>query len=429
MARHTRTGGREATDAIVAGQAVLSIGRSALPTPDRFRWVPLSQLARLESGHTPSRSRPEYWEGGTIPWIGIKDATANHGQRIIDTNQHVTPLGIDNSSARILPADTVCLSRTASVGFVVIMGRPMATSQDFVNWVCGPDLSPSYLRYLLMFEQESIRRFAYGTTHQTLYFPDAKALQICIPLRREQDAIAEVLGALDDKIAASIHVIRTSSDLLKATFLRTAAELEFGPLSIQDVATVGGGGTPSTKEQSYWNGGVPWATPTDVTALDAPYLWSTSRTISESGLAACSSPFYPRGSILMTSRATIGAFAITQVPTAVNQGFIVVRAVRPEHQWWLFHEMQSRVPEFISHANGATFLELSRGKFKALPVRVPSDAAAAQFQRSADAVHSAATAADKECRQLAELRDTLLPHLMSGRLRVKDAEKQVEDVV
>jgi type I restriction enzyme S subunit len=96
----------------------------------------LTVLARLESGHTPSRKHPEYW-GGNIPWIGIQDARANDGQVIEDTEEKTNELGIENSSARVLPEKTVCLSRTASVGYVVIMGRPMATSQDFVNWVCS----------------------------------------------------------------------------------------------------------------------------------------------------------------------------------------------------------------------------------------------------------------------------------------------------
>jgi Type I restriction modification DNA specificity domain len=85
----------------------------------------------LETGHTPSRRHPEWW-GGDIPWIGIRDATENHVRTIVTTNQHTNELGIENSSARILPANTACLSRTASVGYVVVMRRPMATSQDFV---------------------------------------------------------------------------------------------------------------------------------------------------------------------------------------------------------------------------------------------------------------------------------------------------------
>ena len=104
----------------------------------------------------------------------------------------------------------MCLSRTASVGFVVSMGMPMATSQDFMNWVCEPDLNPRYLHYLLMCEQESIRRFAHGTTHQTVYYPEAKASHVCIPERRIQDMIAGVLEALDDKIAINDRISAAS---------------------------------------------------------------------------------------------------------------------------------------------------------------------------------------------------------------------------
>lgn len=200
MGKNTQTGGRDATVAVVPGDFGVSIGNPGTPTPAGFEWRPLSSLARLESGHTPSRKKPEYWDGGTIPWIGIRDATGNHGRTIFDTQQHVTQSGIDNSSARVLPADTVCLSRTASVGYVVTMGAPMATSQDFVNWVCGPELDHRYLHYLLMAEQASVRKFAYGSVHQTLYYPDAKALHVCVPHLEEQQRIASVLVALDDLI-------------------------------------------------------------------------------------------------------------------------------------------------------------------------------------------------------------------------------------
>jgi type I restriction enzyme S subunit len=189
--------------------------------PKDFRWVKLSELARLESGHTPSRKRSEYWDGD-IPWIGIRDATENHGRAISFTHQQVTQLGIDNSSARVLPEGTVCLSRTASVGYVVMMGRPMATSQDFVNWVCGPDLNPRYLKYILQLEQDSVRRFAHGTTHQTMYYPEAKALHVCIPSKCEQDRIAGVLGALDDLIEVNTQLMANLMKLSDAAFEKWA---------------------------------------------------------------------------------------------------------------------------------------------------------------------------------------------------------------
>jgi type I restriction enzyme S subunit len=115
----------------------------------------------------------------------------------MDTAQKTNELGIANSSARVLPADTVCLSRTASVGYVVVMGRPMATSQDFVNWVCSERLNPYFLKYLLLAEgREGLLRYASGSVHQTIYFPEAKAFHICYPNPAEQSRIVQQCDSL-----------------------------------------------------------------------------------------------------------------------------------------------------------------------------------------------------------------------------------------
>jgi len=212
-----RTGGREATTGVIPGRVALSVGCPDLEPPKGWKWTSLSSVAQLESGHTPSRKHPEYWNGD-IPWIGIKDATENHGRTLSDTYQHVSALGLENSSARLLPANTVCLSRTASVGFVVVMGHPMATSQDFVNWVCGPNIEPHYLKYVLLAENEALWRFASGTTHQTIYYPEAKAFHVCLPPLAEQKAIAAVLGALDDKIELNRRMNATLEAMARALF-------------------------------------------------------------------------------------------------------------------------------------------------------------------------------------------------------------------
>ena len=213
----TRTGGRPATAGTITGNFVLSVGMPNQPAPEGWRWTKLTDVARLETGHTPSRKRPEYWEGN-IPWIGIRDATGNHGRKLYDTIQHTNELGIANSSARILPENTVCLSRTASVGYVVVMGRPMATSQDFVNWVCSENLHSQFLKYVLLGERSAFLRFASGTTHQTIYFPEAKAFHVCLPPLPEQRAIAHVLGTLDDKIELNRRMNETLEAMARALF-------------------------------------------------------------------------------------------------------------------------------------------------------------------------------------------------------------------
>lgn len=153
-----------------------------------------------------------------MPWIGIRDATGNHGATIHTTAQYTNELGIRNSSARILPANTVCLSRTASVGYVVVMGVPMATSQDFVNWVCGPQLNHSFLKYVLLAERASFLRFASGTTHQTIYFPEVKAFHIALPPRHEQDRMVAVLESLDNRITLLRQTNSTLEAIAQALF-------------------------------------------------------------------------------------------------------------------------------------------------------------------------------------------------------------------
>src|SRR5690606_10515280 len=108
--------------------------------------------------------------------------------------------------------------RTASVGYVVKMGRPMATSQDFVNWVCGRSLDPDFLKYVLLAEGKDLLRFASGTTHQTIYYPEAKAFHVMMPPLPEQRRIAEILGALDDKIELNRKMNQTLEEMAQAIF-------------------------------------------------------------------------------------------------------------------------------------------------------------------------------------------------------------------
>lgn len=250
-----------------------------------------------------------------------------------------------------------------------------------------------------------------------------------LPCLAEQRAIADVLSALDDKIAANTKIATTADRLARTKFDAAIKGVGFSSLTFADVAKIGGGGTPRSNVPEFWTGDVPWLTPTDVTSLKGPYARSTRRTISDAGLNSMSSKLYPSGSIFMTSRATIGAFAIAERPMAVNQGFIVVEPTSDEERFWLFHEMRSRVPEFLEHANGATFLELSRGNFKKLPVRWPEPGVIRSFAAGAGVLHDRASVALQESDRLIATRDALLPALMSGRLTVRDAESAVESVI
>lgn len=162
-----------------------------LAAPAGWRWAKLTEVADLESGHTPSRLRPDWW-GGDISWLSLTEIRALDGQWVEQTKLRTNAAGIANSAARILPIGTVCLSRTASVGFVAIMGRPMATSQDFANWVCKPELDPDFLMYALIHARASLRDLATGATHKTIYMPTLKAFHVCMPEIHEQKRVAKL---------------------------------------------------------------------------------------------------------------------------------------------------------------------------------------------------------------------------------------------
>lgn len=143
-----------------------------------------------------------------MPWISIPDAKRCHGGVINDTEESTNALGIANSSARLIPAGAVCLSRTASVGYVVITGRPMATSQDFVNWICGDQLLPEFLQHLFLAEGDNLLRFASGAVHKTIYFPEVKAFHVCVPDRATQRRIVDIL----DKACKGVATAKANAE-------------------------------------------------------------------------------------------------------------------------------------------------------------------------------------------------------------------------
>ena len=164
--------------------------------PRGWELVYLTSVARLESGHTPSRRHPEYWHG-EIPWISLHDSAELDVPEIQSTVFQIGSLGLENSSARLLPKGTVVFSRTATVGKATVMGRPMATSQDFANYVCGNRLHNHYLVHLFRFMAPEWKRLMAGSTHNSIYMPVFQDLQILLPALSEQVAIAEALSNTD----------------------------------------------------------------------------------------------------------------------------------------------------------------------------------------------------------------------------------------
>lgn len=393
-----------------------------------FKKLRLAQFTEVTTGATPKSGQEDSW-GDELPFITPSDQSET--RREATPTRFLSSIGVTRLQNRVVPPGSTNLTCIGStIGKVSMADSYSVTNQQINTLTAKQGLANSgFVYYLIKNWSGTLKQFAAGSATPIINKTTLANFEFFVPPLKVQSAIAAVLSALDDKIAANTKISHTSNELASTLFRQALSMAEFSDDTFDDLALVSGGGTPSTKNPDYWDGNIPWATPSDITALMGPYLKETSRAISDAGLKSCASDLYPKGSILMTSRATIGAFAITQKPTAVNQGFIVVQPNDPELRYWFFHEMQSRVDEFISLANGATFLELSRGNFKKFKVRKASTAVMYEFNKQALALHESAQSVLAENALLSATRDALLPQLMSGMLGVKDAETVVESVV
>ena len=290
-------------------------------------------------------------------------------------------------------------------------------------------------------------------------------LPFVVPPLTEQRAIADVLGALDDKIELNRRMSETLEAMARALFKSwfvdfdpvrakvdgrdpglpkvvgerfpsALAESEQGriphswPLRpISELADIAGGSTPSTGEPSFWDGGdVHWATPKDMAPLTSTVLMDTERRITLLGLEQIGSGLLPRGTVLMSSRAPIGYLAIAEVPLAVNQGVIAMIPKAGVPSTFLLRWAEASQEDIVSRANGSTFLEISKGNFRSMPVLDPGGPLLREFGRIAGPLHERTANIARECRTLVALRDTLLPKLISGELRIPDAERIVGEV-
>ncbi|MFD7597094.1 restriction endonuclease subunit S [Kitasatospora sp. NPDC059812] len=232
--------------------------------------APIRLVARLGSGHTPSRNKAEYWENCTIPWVTLADVwQLRSGLKsiITETKDKISQLGMANSSAVKHPAGTVILSRTASVGFSAIMGRDMATSQDFATWTCGPQLDSRYLLHALRGMAPDLKRIAMGSTHKTIYMPDIEQLRVPLPPLGEQRRISDFLDAQTARIDALSGLRQSQIGLvqerLESIIYREldesgAPEVELRRLGV--AVTTGPFGTVFSASE-YKEGGVPMVNP------------------------------------------------------------------------------------------------------------------------------------------------------------------------
>ncbi len=357
------------------------------------------------------------------------------------------------------------MSCIATIGNCGITTRPSFTNQQINSLICGDDADSKFVYYCFSQLGHALEAAGGGgSVYTNVSKSRFEEIEIPLPPLAEQKAIAAVLGALDDKIECNRRMNATLEAMARALFQswfvdfdpvrakldgRPPAALDpaiaaLFPDSFQDseaghipkgwtIQPVGevvdcvGGGTPSTAEPKYWEGGTHhWTTPKDFSSLQAPVLLDTDRKLTEAGIAKISSGLLPAGTLLLSSRAPVGYLAIAAMPVGINQGFIALKCNERASNFFMLNWCQTNMAEIESRATGTTFAEISKQNFRPIRVVLPPKELMAAFTSKVAPLYAQITANLHQSRTLATLRDTLLPKLLSGELSVASLESKLE---
>ncbi|MBA3145559.1 restriction endonuclease subunit S [Salmonella enterica] len=348
--------------------------------------------------------------------------------------------------------------------------------------------NPKFLYFILTsaFLQEQIVNLISGSAVPQLPARDIKKFILPVISKNIQDKISNVISALNDKISVNIDTNQTleqmSQTIFKSWFvdfdpvidnaldagnpipeaLQSRAELrqkvrnsaDFKPLPADiralfpaefeetelgwvpkgwkistagDELVVKGGSTPSTSNADFWeNGTIHWTSPKDLTGNDSKVLLDTSKKITELGLKKISSGLLPTDTVLMSSRAPIGYLALAKTPMAINQGYIAIPSSKNLSSEYIIYWLENIMDDIKGMAGGTTFAEISKSAFKTINLVIPSKNIVDEFTRLAHQHFEKVVSNTRQITALTNLRDTLLPKLISGELSLEDLPNLVD---
>ena len=296
---------------------------------------------------------------------------------------------------------------------------------------CKAGLLPEYLN--IWTATPPARRFLLVAGKQTTNLASISKsslgeLPVAIPCLPEQRAIAAALSDVDALLAGLDRLIAKKRDLKQAAMQQLltgqtrlpGCQGEWEVKLLPDLADIRSGGTPSTNDAAAWDGGIAWCTPTDITALaGGKYLAKTARLITAHGLKQSSAEVIPAGSVVMTSRATIGECAINTIPMTTNQGFKNFVPLESVDAEFLYYLLTTQKAGFISLCGGSTFLEIGKAQLRSYGVRVPSEkdeqTAIATVLSDMDAELAALEARRNKTRGL---KQAMMQELLTGKTRL-----------
>ncbi|HLO56027.1 MAG TPA: restriction endonuclease subunit S [Saprospiraceae bacterium] len=348
--------------------------------PDHWKWVTLDDIGIVVSGGTPSTKEPEFWNGD-IPWITPADLSDYDEVYISKGRRNISQVGLEYSSAHLLPVNSVVFSSRAPIGYVAITKNELATNQGFKNLILPIELvNPKYVYYYLKTVKELAENMASGTTF--LEISANKFRQIPFPLApiEEQNRIVEKLeelfseiddfkkNVIENKKKLNNHRQLIIFDIFKenSNYRQKGTWVKY---TLSEIYNFIGGGTPSKKKSSYWGDGYNWASVKDINKI---FLYETIDKITEEGVKNSSTNIAKKNEIILVTRISPGKVTIAGNDIAINQDLKIVKLKNVKinflFTYYMFLYLEN---EILSLSKGTTVKGIQLAELNKIKVNIP----------------------------------------------------------
>ena len=374
---------------------------------------------KVTSGGTPSTKHDEYY-GGDIPWLRTQEV--NFGN-IYSTEKTITEAGLKNSSAKLIPKNSVIIAMYgATAGKSAINKIPLTTNQACCNLIIDNKKADyRYVYYYLSSNYENLLKSATGAAQQNLGAKQISAMSIELPDLETQKKIADILGTIDEKIELNRRMNETLEQMGQALFRHyfidnpEAENWENG--IIADLGEVITGKTPRKVKSEYYGD--------DVMFLKVPDMHSNSIIIKTedklSYLGADSQPgkYIPKWSTCVSCIATVGVISLVGDRLQTNQQINSIVPKSKNHTLFNYYLMKSKSEILKTMASGgSTTSNLNKGHFESIKIKLPPAELLEKFQDKTENLLNIVDENTQQIQTLTTLRDTLLPRLISGKVEV-----------
>lgn len=390
----------------------------------------LSEIMELIGGGTPKTSIPDYWNGD-IPWLSVKDFN-NESRYVYKTEKSITKMGLENSSTKLLSKDDTIISARGTVGAIAMIPFPMAFNQSCYGLRAKAKIVDSvFLYYLIKHNVYILKKNTHGSVFDTITRDTFDRIEVDIPHIELQKKIASGLSLIDDKIELNNKINDNLLNQIDSHFRALYIDFEQNNGLIPDNFRYGildelskeiiCGKTPSTKNESYYGGDIPFITIPDM--HDKVYVIKTERYLSEEGANSQIKKFLPRNSICVSCIGTAGLVALVNESSHTNQQINSIIPKENVSPYYVYSLMKTLKDKIISLGQcGSTIVNLNKVQFSKLEVLIPTEQSMSEFDQRVKPMFEQINLLQLENEKLSSLRDSLLPKLMSGEIDVDSIE-------